>query len=370
LSYSNLDHQMMSLAIQLARKGRFTTRPNPNVGCVILDAKDNIIGQGWHQKAGGPHAEVFALQQAGNKAKGGTAYVTLEPCSHYGRTPPCAEALIKAGISRVVAAMVDPNPDVAGRGLKLLSQAGIETSFGLLEGEAEKLNPGFLKRMRTGLPFVRLKLAASLDGKIALANGKSQWITGPHARRDVQRYRAESCAILSGSGTVLIDNPSLNVRFAELTDFPLPQQSLIQPLRVIVDSQNRLPHDLRLFTLPGESLVFNGLPDTQLPEHVQQWQAPRQGAKLDLRACLSHLAQKQVNNVWVEAGSGLAGALLENMLVDELILYQSPQILGDKSQDLVTMQELTELNQAIRLEYQSVTKVGQDLKQVFTIVRN
>lgn len=370
MSYSHLDHQMMALAIQLAHRGRFTTRPNPNVGCVILDSDNNLAGQGWHQRAGGPHAEVFALQQAANKAKGGTAYVTLEPCSHYGRTPPCAEALIKAGVSRVVAAMVDPNPDVAGRGLAMLADAGIETSSGLLDDEAEKLNPGFLKRMRSGLPFVTLKLACSLDGKIALANGNSQWITAPQARQDVQQYRAQSCAILSGSGTVMADNPSLNVRFAELANFPLLEDELIQPLRVVVDSQNQLQAGLKMFDLPGDTLVLNQQTNQQLPNHVQQWQAPERGAKLDLKACLGYLAQQQVNHVWVEAGSGLAGALLENSLVDELILYQSPQLLGDKSQDLVTMQTLTELNQAIQLAHCSVTKVGRDLKQVFAVVRN
>lgn len=360
---------MMALAIELARKGQYTTRPNPNVGCVILDANSVKVGEGWHHVAGGPHAEIHALAQAQEKARGGTAYVTLEPCSHYGRTPPCAEALINAGVSRVVCAMMDPNPQVAGKGLEMLRHAGITTDNGLMAEASENLNQGFLKRMRTGLPYVRLKLAASLDGKIALANGKSQWITGPLARQDVQDYRASHCAILSGSGTVMADNPSLNVRYQELNQSKvhLSESDVRQPLRVIVDSRNQLSAQTRLFSLKGESLVANLSVNPSIPEHVAQWQAPPKDNKVDLSALMQHLAQSQINQVWVEGGSGLAGALIQQNLVDELILYQSPQLLGDKGQDLIRLPELTDLQQAIKLEPQQVEKVGNDLKLVFGI---
>ena len=231
--FSEQDVSYMAHAIRLAKNGVYTTTPNPNVGCVIVNEDGVIVGSGWHHKAGTPHAEIHALNQAGELARGATAYVTLEPCSHYGRTPPCSEALIKAGVNRVVAAMVDPNPVVAGRGLNMLKEAGIEVAHGLLAEQAEALNPGFVKRMQHGLPKVTLKMASTLDGKIALANGKSQWITGPEARRDVQRHRARACAVLSGSGTVLADNPSLNVRHGELGELKnaLDAEQLRQPFK-------------------------------------------------------------------------------------------------------------------------------------------
>jgi diaminohydroxyphosphoribosylaminopyrimidine deaminase/5-amino-6-(5-phosphoribosylamino)uracil reductase len=263
--FSKTDHQMMALAIQLAKRGQYTTPPNPNVGCVITNQQDQIIGEGWHKKAGTPHAEVHALEQAGSHAKGATAYVTLEPCSHYGRTPPCADSLIAAGVTRVVAAMVDPNPVVSGNGLAKLKKAGIKTEQGLLQSQAEQLNRGFIKRMRAGKPWITVKLAASLDGKTALGNGLSQWITGPQARQDVQRHRARSCAILSGSGTVSADNPMLNVRYSELNlpNDVLAQKDLRQPLRILLDGRNQLPPSLKCLqplenNSAGNILLVNG----------------------------------------------------------------------------------------------------------------
>ena len=360
----------MAEAIRLARKGIYTTTPNPNVGCVIVDGQDQVVGKGWHVKAGTPHAEVHALKQAGEKARNATAYVTLEPCSHYGRTPPCAEALIKAGVKRVVAAMVDPNPMVSGRGLNMLEQAGIEVSHGLLAEQAESLNPGFIKRMRKGTPKVTLKMASTLDGKIALANGKSQWITGPKARQDVQRHRAQSCAILSGSGTVLADNPSLNVRYDDLGDLrsSMEEKNLRQPLRVILDGRNQLGADLKLFTLPGEVLVINREVNPDLPEHVEQWQPEgTEGNKLNLAAVFAELGKRQLNQIWVEAGSRLGGVLLQEKLIDELILYQAPKLIGDKGQSLLAMNELTEMNQVYQLNWRDRRMVGDDLKLTASI---
>jgi diaminohydroxyphosphoribosylaminopyrimidine deaminase/5-amino-6-(5-phosphoribosylamino)uracil reductase len=362
--YSVIDSSMMALAFRLAKKSQYTTSPNPNVGCVLSDASGNVVGQGWHKKAGGPHAEVHALAQAGGKAKGATAYVTLEPCSHTGRTPPCANALIQAGVSRVVAAMVDPNPLVAGKGLEKLAASGIQVSHGLMQHQAEQLNRGYIKRMAKGMPWITVKLASSLDGKSALANGLSQWITGPLARQDVQRHRAKSCAILSGSGTVLADNPSLNVRYEEcgISDDILKQEELRQPLRVILDGRNQLQTELKLFTLPGKVLTINSRINDQLPTHIEQWQAPYQDKKLDLPKVFEHLATLPLNHIWVEAGAKLAGALLQNNLIDELILYQAPKLLGDKGQDLFAIDELTQMQQAYQLDWHDMRQLGSDLK--------
>ncbi|MFT6898209.1 MAG: diaminohydroxyphosphoribosylaminopyrimidine deaminase [Paraglaciecola sp.] len=359
------DATMMALAIRLAKKGQYTTTPNPNVGCVITDPQGNIIGQGWHQKAGTAHAEIHALQQAGAQAKGAIAYVTLEPCSHHGRTAPCADALIAAGVSKVIAAMVDPNPLVGGNGLKKLANAGIEVSSGLLEDGAKQLNPGFCKRMQTGQPWVTVKLAASLDGKTALNNGQSQWITGPLARQDVQRHRAKSCAILSGSGTVLADNPSLNVRYSELGLAPeqLAEGDLRQPVRVLLDGRNQMRPELHLFSLLSPILMINSQPNpAAFPAHVSQYQAPSKGAQLDLHKVMQHLGKCGFNHIWVEAGAKLAGALLQHHLIDELILYQAPKLLGDKGRDLFAVDELTQMQQAFDLQWQDIRQVGCDLK--------
>jgi diaminohydroxyphosphoribosylaminopyrimidine deaminase/5-amino-6-(5-phosphoribosylamino)uracil reductase len=363
--FSAFDAKMMALAIRLAEKGQYTTSPNPNVGCVITDQMGNIVGQGWHQKAGTPHAEIHAIAQAGELTMGATAYVTLEPCNHHGRTGPCSEALIKAGVNRVVAAMVDPNPLVAGSGLQKLNDAGVAVSSGLLENEATALNLGFIKRMKTGMPRVTVKLAASLDGKTALHNGESQWITGPLAREDVQRHRAKSCAILSGSGTVLADNPSLNVRYSELgfAKTGLTEETLRQPVRILLDGRNQMRSNLHLFSLSSPIVIINSEPNTSdFPAHVEQYQASSNGAQLNLHDVMKHLGQRGFNQIWVEAGAKLAGALLQNKLVDELILYQAPKLLGDKGRDLFAIDELTQMQQAFELQWQDIRQIGPDLK--------
>ena len=361
---------MMARAIQLAKRGQYTTAPNPNVGCVISDSQGVILGEGWHKKAGTAHAEVHALQQAGALANGATAYVTLEPCSHYGRTPPCADALIASGVTRVVAAMVDPNPLVSGNGLAKLQKAGIKAEHGLLQVAAEQLNRGFIKRMRTGKPWVTVKLAASLDGKTALANGLSQWITGPLARQDVQRHRAQSCAILSGSGTVMADNPMLNVRYSELNlaDDVLALTDLRQPLRVLLDGRNQLPPSLMCLqsfenNLAGNVLLVNGKPSEHpFEQHVSQWQAPFNGNKLDLNKVMIKLGEMQLNHIWVEAGAKLAGALLQNKLIDELILYQAPKLIGGAGQNLFDNMAIEVMDNVIDLTWTDIRQVGNDVK--------
>ena len=362
--FSSIDHAMMLRAIKLAKNGQFTTTPNPNVGCVIAHG-DEIVGEGYHYRAGEPHAEVFALRAAGDKAKGATAYVTLEPCSHYGRTPPCAEALAKAGVNRVVCAMVDPNPKVAGRGIAMLQQAGIEVQTGLLEQDAQALNPGFIKVMKTGLPYVQLKLAASLDGRTALANGESKWITGPAARADVQRYRAKAGAILSTSATVLADDPSLNVRWQELGDEAqqaYPESELRQPIRVVIDSKNRVTPQHRLVGLAGKTVLARKQADTLAwPEDVEQLVIP-EGEGIDLHALMTELAKQNINHIWVEAGAGLAGGLLQAGLVDELILYQAPKLMGSDSRGLVDLNGLVSMAQVPELSISDVRMVGGDIR--------
>lgn len=363
---SQRDRDWMQRALMLAAHGIYTTHPNPNVGCVLVDADGVVVGEGWHHKAGEPHAEVHALRQAGLSARGATAYVTLEPCSHFGRTPPCALALIEAGVKRVVVAMQDPNPLVAGRGLQMLQQAGIAVCCGVMQAEAEAINLGFLKRMRTGLPYVRLKLAASLDGRTALANGQSQWITGPAARRDVQAWRARSSVILSGADTVLSDNPSLNVRWDELpaeVQSVYPYQALRQPLRVLVDGRGRIPASAKLFSLPGEVLVARQQAVAAWPQALTEWIGPTaDNGKLDLQALMQELGRRGCNEVWVEAGRQLAGALLQAGLVDELLLYLAPKVLGDSALGLLHIAELDSLAQAPQLIWHDVQQIGDDLR--------
>ncbi|WP_234495387.1 bifunctional diaminohydroxyphosphoribosylaminopyrimidine deaminase/5-amino-6-(5-phosphoribosylamino)uracil reductase RibD [Vibrio maritimus] len=360
--FSAIDHQMMSLAIDLARKGRFTTAPNPNVGCVIT-LGDEIVGHGYHKKAGEPHAEVHAMRMAGDKAKGATAYVTLEPCSHYGRTPPCAEGLIKAGVAKVVCAMSDPNPQVAGRGFAMLEEAGIEVHVGLLELDARALNPGFLKKMETQRPFVQLKMAASLDGQTALANGKSQWITGPEARKDVQAYRAQAGAILSTSKTVIDDNASLNVRWDELPSQvkeTIEREELRQPTRVILDRHHQLTEELKLFQSTGPIIrVANqgGDLDISLTSDEQ----------LDLAKTLDALAAvHQINHVWVEAGATLASSMMQAQLVDELIVYLAPKLMGADGRGLIGALGLEEMQDVIDLNIKDIRMVGKDIRIVAT----
>ncbi len=358
------DEMYMARALKLAQHGRFTTHPNPNVGCVIV--KDGeIVGEGYHQRAGEPHAEVHALRMAGEKARGATAYVTLEPCSHHGRTPPCCEALINAGVSRVVAAMQDPNPQVAGRGLYRLQQEGIEVSHGLMMSEAENLNKGFLKRMRTGFPWVQLKLGASLDGRTAMASGESQWITSPQARRDVQRLRAQSHAILTSSATVLADDPQLNIRWDELSadvQAQYPQAQLRQPLRIVVDSQNRVTPEHRLIQQAGETWFARTQPDARTwPDNVRHIQVPEHNGHLDLVSMMMLLGRQQVNSIWVEAGASLAGALIQAGLVDELVVYLAPKLLGSDARGLCVLPGLEALADAPQFAFSEIRQVGPDI---------
>ena len=362
------DYFWMAKAIQLAQQGRFTTSPNPRVGCVIVDENNQLLGQGYHIQAGTPHAEVHALRQASNArpqgAKGATAYVTLEPCSHFGRTPPCAIALVEAKVERVVIAMTDPNPNVCGSGISILQEAGIEVVSEVMAAEAAALNPGFIKRMLTGRPFVRVKLGISLDGKIALQNGVSQWITGAEARRDVQQYRAQSCAVLTGSGTVQADNPSLLVREKEAQFEKYPLDHIRQPARVVVDSKSKLGRDYTLFN--DGNITFTATsqahPDTATQHYLQ---LDEKDGKLNLHSLMSALGDKQYNEVWVEAGPGLAGALLQEGLVDELICYQAPKLLGDKGVSMVNLPAFTSLNECISLSLIENRQVGNDIKLIF-----
>lgn len=359
------DAQYMQQAIQLAKRGCYTTPPNPNVGCVLV-RQGQIVGQGWHRRAGEAHAEVNALQRAGDKASGATAYVTLEPCSHTGKTPPCADALIKAGVQRVVVAMQDPNPLVAGRGLKKLAQAGIDVSCGLLETQARALNPGFIKRMETGRPFVRIKLGMSLDGRTAMASGESQWITGVQARRDVQFLRAQSSAILTGSGTVITDNPGLNVRLSK-AELDI-DGAVRQPLRVILDTRLQTPETAKIHTLEGETWLLASA--DAIKSSADKWRhthsvltaIAEDNGHLDLSAVMQYLAEQQINLLHVEAGSRLCGALLQAQLVDEIIVYMAPVIMGDEARGLFSLPGLAQMKDKIALHISELRKVGGDIR--------
>lgn len=362
----NKDHFYMQQAIDLAKLGRFTTTPNPNVGCVIVK-DDQIIGKGYHQKAGEPHAEVHALKMAGDEAIGATAYVTLEPCSHFGRTPPCADALIKAGIIRVVIAMQDPNPNVAGNGIKRLKEAGIDVTIGVLTEQAEAINKGFLKLMRTGLPYIQLKLAASLDGKIAMASGESKWITSNKAREDVQQFRAQASCILSTRATVQADNASLTVRYNELPDeikkIYLPEK-IRQPIRVIIDSQAQLTGTENIFNQPGETWVVRKKDNLIAKQNTKLIIESSSCKQIDLSKLFALLAEKQINLVWVEAGAHLAGALIEQDLVDELIIYYAPKLLGHNALDMCILPNLQKLSLAPQFQFESIAMVGDDLRLI------
>ncbi|OGS98153.1 MAG: riboflavin biosynthesis protein RibD [Gallionellales bacterium RIFCSPLOWO2_12_FULL_59_22] len=353
------DSLWMARALRLAERGLYGTSPNPRVGCVLVRGGD-AVGEGWHQRAGEPHAEVHALRAAGEAAHGATAYVTLEPCSHHGRTPPCAEALIEAGVARVVVAARDPNPQVAGQGIEKLRVAGIAVECGLMEAEARELNIGFFARMARGTPWLRSKIAMSLDGRTALNNGKSQWITGDAARQDVQHWRALSCAVLTGINTVLADDARLNVRDVETER---------QPLRVVLDSRLRIPLEARVLYDGGNTLIYTALQDEQKAALLRDLGAtvvelPDGKGQVDLPAILRDLAQRGCNEVLVEAGGTLNGALLHAGLVDEIVLYLAPQLLGDMARGMARLGELTSLEQRIELEWKDVRHVGKDLRVV------
>jgi diaminohydroxyphosphoribosylaminopyrimidine deaminase/5-amino-6-(5-phosphoribosylamino)uracil reductase len=355
------DAVYMARALKLAKKGLYTTSPNPRVGCVLVK-NGQIIAEGWHSRAGQGHAEVEALKQTTDSV-GATAYVTLEPCSHHGRTPPCCDALINAGIKRVVVAMQDPNPLVAGNGLKKLQAAGIEVVCGILENDAQVLNRGFIKRMLTGKPFVYSKLAMSLDGRTAMANGESQWITSPAARQDVQFLRAESCAILTGINTVLADDPSLNVR--------LPETEVLQPIRIVLDSQLKIPVTAKMATLTGETWVLTCSENEQKKLELEQagfkvFQLPEKNNRVDLNAVFEFLGQMQINEVLIESGAILNGALLEADLVDEWIIYMASCVLGDNGRGLFAMPNMQTMADKKVLQFKNVRRVGVDLKMTLT----
>jgi diaminohydroxyphosphoribosylaminopyrimidine deaminase / 5-amino-6-(5-phosphoribosylamino)uracil reductase len=365
MAFSANDHIYMSRALQLAEQGLYTTQPNPRVGCVIVkDSK--IIGEGAHLKAGEPHAEVFALRQAGTQAKGATLYVTLEPCNHTGRTPPCSQAIVDAGVAKVIAAMQDPNPQVSGNGLVHLQANNIETATGLMEKQAQDLNPGFISRMTRQLPFVRSKIAASLDGKTALNNGASQWITGEAARADVQHWRARSCAILTGAGTVLADNPNMTVRYDSLNSMPAARMDIgLQPMRIIVDSALKTPPNAKI--LQGGNVLIAFAKASQ-KKQVQLLAAgaellciPNEQGKVCLKTLLSHLASREINEVLVEGGEGLNGALLAQNLIDEFVIYYAPKLMGGAAKSMFAMPEFTNMQQAIDLQVLDVRHIGTDL---------
>jgi diaminohydroxyphosphoribosylaminopyrimidine deaminase/5-amino-6-(5-phosphoribosylamino)uracil reductase len=392
--FSAADQQWMERALALARRGLRSTTPNPRVGCVLVSATGTLLGEGWHQRAGEAHAEAHALRVAGEQARGSTAYVTLEPCAHFGRTPPCSNALIEAGVARVLVAMEDPNPLVAGRGLDRLREAGIEVRCGLLADEARELNLGFVSRMTRGLPWVRLKVAASLDGRTALLDGRSQWITGAAARADGHAWRARACAILTGIGTVRDDDPQLTVRDLPKNDGPQTGsqigQPIRQPLRVLIDSRLEVDPGAKLVRAGGlllghaldeDWLVTGPLADKArlLQDHgVELWSSPKLSSssssasasasaslappgKVDLGALLAELARRGVNELHVEAGAGLNGSLVREARVDELLVYLAPALLGD-SRPMFNLEPPETLESAKRLVFHEMVKVGDDLR--------
>jgi len=353
--FSRSDAGHMAAALRLAWRGRYGTHPNPRVGCVLV-REDAVVGRGWHAKVGQAHAEINALADAGDAAAGATAYVTLEPCSHHGRTAPCAEALIAAGVARVVVAMRDPFPEVAGRGIAALEAAGITVSVSLLEGEARRLNEGYLSRLERGRPFVRLKIAASLDGATAMRGGESQWITGAPARKDVQRLRAASGAILTGVQTVIDDDPLLTVRDIE------PGR---QPLRVVVDSTLRTPPASRLLAEAGEVLIFSLVERNRsalLDAGATLVPLPAEEGRPALSAVMNYLAERGVNDVLVECGPTLAGSLVAARLVDELVIYQAPHMMGSETRPMLTTPNWGALANRLELDITDVRRVGADTR--------
>lgn len=360
------DIYYMQKALVLAAQGVYTTSPNPNVGCVIVN-NSRIVGEGYHRKAGGPHAEVCALSMAKGKAAGATAYVTLEPCCHTGRTSPCVYELIQAGIARVVVAISDPNPLVAGKGIKKLKMAGVVVTTGTLARQAQALNADFFKRMRFDLPYIQLKMASSLDGKTAMASGESKWITSALSRQDVQQFRAKSCAILSTSATVLADNPQLTVRWQDLPKTVqqcYPRSTLRMPIRIILDSQNKLTFNEKIFQLPSEIwlVVKKHYDSKHIPENVTILIDDSESERIDLNWLFKMLAKKTINAIWVEAGAHLAGALIEAKLIDELLLYIAPRLLGSQAADLCILPHLTQLVNAPSFELTDIKLLGNDLR--------
>lgn len=374
--FTDFDRRAMARALELAERGLETTHPNPRVGCVIAQGEE-IIGEGWHERAGEPHAEINALGTAGPKTFGATAYVTLEPCSHHGRTPPCVDAVIGARVTRVVFALEDPNPRVSGRGAEALRRAGVAVESGLMAAEAVELNRGFLKRMRSGRPWVTVKLAMSLDGRTALANGASQWITGPEAREDVQHWRARSSAILTGIGTVLADDPRLDVRLPD----PPSGRPRLQPLRVVLDARLQTPPSARMLKAGGNILIMTAANqgENEVERMARRSQLLARGAaieevavdergaaagttRLSLPDVLERLGRREINELWVEPGARLAGKLLDESLADELILYMAPKLLGPNGRPLADIADVSQLEDALRLAILETRQIGEDLR--------
>jgi len=354
--FSSEDHRFMARALELAGRGLYTATPNPRVGCVIV--RDGaVIGEGWHERAGAPHAEVNALAAAGQRARGATAYVSLEPCVHQGRTGPCTEALIKAGVARVVAALQDPNPLVSGRGSGRMQQAGVAVETGLMADEARELNVGFVSRMTRGRPWVRMKVAASLDGRTALTNGRSQWITGEAARRDGHHWRARACAVLTGAGTVRDDDPRLTVREVATTR---------QPLRVVVDSKLETPPAAKILegggVLVAAAREERGKIEALKARGAEVIVMPNSAGKVELGSLFRELARREINEVHVEAGFRLNGSLLREGLVDELLVYLAPALIGDKAHGMFDLPELTELAGQRKLAIRDLRVVGSDIR--------
>ena len=354
------DFRFMALALRLAERGLYTTDPNPRVGCVLV--KDNeVIGQGWHERAGEAHAEIMALRDTGPSVQGATAYVSLEPCCHTGRTSPCSDALIEAGVKRVVVAMEDPNPQVAGNGVSQLREAGIDVDVGVMSAQAEALNPGFVQRMRHGRPFVRCKMAMSLDGRTALASGESQWITGEPARQDVHHLRARSSAVVTGISTVLADDPSMNAR--------LENKEVLQPARVILDSQLKISLDARILSLPGRVIVCT-TPDAvkQNEEKISNLKAAgaelvqlkNENDRISLPALLMFLNAENFNEILLETGATLSGAFMRAGLIDEIVIYMAPLLMGDKASSLFSLPDISGMGDVCKLEILDVKAVGKD----------
>jgi len=368
------DHQYMVRALQLAARGSYTTRPNPCVGCVIV--RDNeVVGEGWHQRAGGPHAEVDALARAGDRARGATVYVTLEPCCHHGRTPPCTEALINAGVRRVVAAMPDPNPAVAGQGIERLRAAGITVETGMCESQAGGLNPGHIMHAIAGRPYVRCKIATTLDGHSATATGESKWITSAEARRDVQRFRARSSAIMTGSGTLLADDPRLDVRANDLidTDQEVAVNTIEPPWRIIIDSGLKTPSTASVFSTPGRILIAsagNGPDDARrqlLQKGAMISDFPGSTGRVELTSVMKYVSGLQINEVLLEAGPTLNGAMLQAGLIDEFIFYVAPRLLGDTGRGLFHLPGLDSMKDIIDLDISDIRPVGRDWRIIARI---
>lgn len=369
--FDALDHQFMSRALQLAARGLYTAHPNPRVGCTLVRNK-RLLAEGWHEYTGGPHAEIAALEKIGVEAEGATAYVTLEPCAHQGKTPPCVEALIAHRLARVVVAMQDPNPLVNGDGIRRLREAGIQVDVGLMTEQAVALNPGFIKRMQSQRPFIRLKQGISLDGGTALANGKSQWISGENSRLDVHRWRARSSAIMTGVDTILNDDPAMTIRLESLAvmgELETDNGSRIkQPLRIIIDSNLRTSPDARALKLPGDVLIVTVSDDPArqarlTSEHVEVVRLPAdENGKPDLHDLMSVLAAGQINELLVECGGRLAGALLSRKLIDEIVLYMAPCLLGSSARGLFDIAPLSDMRERIELDIQEVRPIDRDLR--------